>query len=65
MDGLIPFDPPDEHTSAHAGMIKELLDMRDGVLMNVFILAEQRLTISFITYAVNDKSYLLLFFYSY
>ena len=31
MDGLVPFDPPDEHTSAHAGMIKELLDMRDGI----------------------------------
>ena len=23
MDGLVPFDPPDEHTSAHARMIKE------------------------------------------
>ena len=31
MDGLVPFDPPDEHTSAHAGMIKELLDMRDVI----------------------------------
>ena len=31
MDGLVPFDLPDEHTSAHAGMIKELLDMRDGI----------------------------------
>ena len=31
MDGLVPFDPPDEHTSTHAGMIKELLDMRDGI----------------------------------
>ena len=31
MDGLVPFDPPDEHTLAHAGMIKELLDMRDGI----------------------------------
>ena len=29
-------------------------------LMNVCILAEQRLMISFIIYAVNDKSYLLL-----
>ena len=28
--------------------------------MSVCILAEQRLTISFIIYAVNDKSYLLL-----
>ena len=25
MDGLVPFDPSDEHTSAHAGIIKELL----------------------------------------
>ena len=31
MDGLVTFDPPDEHTLAHAGMIKELLDMRDGI----------------------------------
>ena len=31
MDGPVPFDPPDEHTLAHAGMIKELLDMRDGI----------------------------------
>ena len=31
MDGLVQFDPPDEPTSAHAGMIKELLDMRDGI----------------------------------
>ena len=31
MDGLVPFDPLDEHTSAHVGMIKELLDMWDGI----------------------------------
>ena len=59
MDGLVPFDPPDEHTSAHAGMIKNY-SICETALMNVCILAEQRLTISFIIYAVNDKSYLLL-----
>ena len=58
MDGLVPFDPPDEHTSAHARIIKWLLDMQDGI--NACILTEQRLTISFIIYAVNDKSYLFL-----
>ena len=31
MDGPVPFDPPDKHALAHAGMIKELLDMRDGI----------------------------------
>ena len=29
--GLVPFNPPDEHMSAHVGMIKELLDMQDGI----------------------------------
>ena len=59
MDGLVTFDPPDEHTSAHAEMIKNY-SICETALMNVCILAEQRLTISFIIYAVNDKSYLLL-----
>ena len=51
MDGLVPFDPQDEHTSAHAWD-----DKKNYLMVAMALINQQRLMISFTIYVVNDKS---------